>query len=135
MRTYALEPQTRRGETSGLVDVHSSVSEEDGVEKSITPERRRAGGVNEKTPGGLCNFSNTSFCHAILLRGVREGVSVVNTMGGEIGREMVIEEFTAAIGMEAANGTTEVGARLLGPGDDKGRCFGLRAKEGDRGVS
>ncbi|GJP59586.1 hypothetical protein CLOP_g12872 [Closterium sp. NIES-67] len=65
------------------------------------------GGVNEKTPGGLCNFSNTSFCHAILLRGVREGVSVVNTMGGEIGREMVIEEFTAAIGMEAANGTTE----------------------------
>ncbi|GJP52505.1 hypothetical protein CLOM_g11609 [Closterium sp. NIES-68] len=63
------------------------------------------------------------------------GVSVVNTMGGEIGREMVIEEFTAAIGMEAANGTTEVGARLLGPGDDKGRCFGLRAKEGDRGVS
>ncbi|GJP71917.1 hypothetical protein CLOP_g2706 [Closterium sp. NIES-67] len=48
---------------------------------------------------------------------------------------MVIEEFTAAIGMEAANGTTEVGARLLGPGDDKGRCFGLRAKEGDRGVS
>ncbi|GJP61558.1 hypothetical protein CLOP_g18703 [Closterium sp. NIES-67] len=65
----------------------------------------------------------------------KEGVSVVNTMGGEIGREMVIEEFTAAIGMEAANGTTEVGARLLGPGDDKGRCFGLRAKEGDRGVS
>ncbi|GJP54784.1 hypothetical protein CLOM_g13827, partial [Closterium sp. NIES-68] len=49
------------------------------------------------------------------------GVSVVNTMGGEIGREMVIEEFTAAIGMEAANGTTEVGARLLGPGDDEGR--------------
>ncbi|GJP66688.1 hypothetical protein CLOP_g23596 [Closterium sp. NIES-67] len=70
-------------------------------------DRGSGGGVNEKTPGGLCNFSNTSFCHAILLRGVREGVSVVNTMGGEIGREMVIEEFTAAIGMEAANGTTE----------------------------
>ncbi|GJP53790.1 hypothetical protein CLOM_g12927 [Closterium sp. NIES-68] len=97
----------------------------------------REGGVarpGEKTPGG-----------------VEEEVGEVGeeggkeVEGGEVGRrgrmerkrrrEMVIEEFTAAIGMEAANGTTEVGARLLGPGDDKGRCFGLRAKEGDRGVS
>ncbi|CAI7896342.1 unnamed protein product, partial [Closterium sp. NIES-53] len=119
------------GGDGGEKGVRVKVSKEGGMKEGVARKRREAGGVDKQTPGCFGDLLNTTLSHAVLLWGVREGVSLKDATRLTIGGDLVVKELTTSIRLKASNRAPKMGVCPLEPGDDRSRGIRLRPKERD----
>ncbi|CAI7759409.1 unnamed protein product [Closterium sp. NIES-53] len=122
------------GGGGGMLRVGAEIKEEGSMEEGIAPEGRRGGGMSKKATSNLGDLTNATLSDAVLLRGMGEGVGLLNAAGFAVSGEGMIEELTPTIRVKAADGAFEVCAALLSPGNDHSRHLILRVKEEDSRV-
>ncbi|CAI7824500.1 unnamed protein product [Closterium sp. NIES-54] len=69
------------GGGGGMLRVGAEIKEEGSMEEGIAPEGRRGGGMSKKATSNLGDLTNATLSDAVLLRGMGEGVGLLNAAG------------------------------------------------------